>query len=60
MSLASENSARIKYFEHEGHQDLGTSAARNLGIHEAKVTKLPSWTRMTIGYLTNLTLRQKS
>jgi glycosyltransferase involved in cell wall biosynthesis len=36
MRFASENSARIKYFEHDGHQNLGMSAARNLGIHNAK------------------------
>jgi glycosyltransferase involved in cell wall biosynthesis len=36
MSYASENSARIKYFEHDGHQNLGMSAARNLGIRKAK------------------------
>ena len=36
MSFASENPAQIKYFEHAGHQNLGMSAARNLGIHEAK------------------------
>ena len=35
-SFAAENSARIKYFEHEGHQNLGMSAARNLGIRRAK------------------------
>jgi glycosyltransferase involved in cell wall biosynthesis len=34
--FASENSARIKYFEHDGHQNLGMSAARNLGILHAK------------------------
>ena len=36
MSFASENSERIKYFDHDGHQNLGMSAARNLGIREAK------------------------
>lgn len=36
MSFASENPARIKYFEHDGHQNLGMSAARNLGIRKAK------------------------
>ena len=36
MSFASENSARIKYFEHDSHQNLGMSAARNLGIRKAK------------------------
>jgi len=36
MRFVSENSARIKYFEHEGHRNLGMSAARNLGIRKAK------------------------
>ncbi|MDQ3007077.1 MAG: glycosyltransferase family 2 protein [Chloroflexota bacterium] len=36
MSFASENSAQIKYFEHDDHQNLGMSAARNLGIRNAK------------------------
>jgi glycosyltransferase involved in cell wall biosynthesis len=36
MRFVSENSARIKYFEHEDHQNLGMSAARNLGIRKAK------------------------
>jgi len=36
MSFAAENSARIKYFEHDAHQNLGMSAARNLGIRKAK------------------------
>jgi glycosyltransferase involved in cell wall biosynthesis len=35
-SFASTYSARIKYFEHDGHQNLGMSAARNLGIRQAK------------------------
>ena len=35
-SFASENAAHIKYFEHDGHQNLGMSAARNLGIRKAK------------------------
>lgn len=35
MSFASENSARVKYFDHDGHQNLGMSAARNLGIRNA-------------------------
>jgi glycosyltransferase involved in cell wall biosynthesis len=58
LSFAFENSARIKYFEHDGHQNLGMSAARNLGIRKAKVTISPSWARMTIGCLANLTFRQ--
>ena len=36
MSFALENSAQIKYLEHDGHQNLGMSAARNLGIRKAK------------------------
>ncbi len=35
-SFASDNSIQIKYFEHEGHQNLGMSAARNLGIRKSK------------------------
>ena len=35
LRFASENSSRIKYIEHDGHQNLGMSAARNLGIHKA-------------------------
>lgn len=27
---------RIRYFEHENHQNYGTGASRNLGIHQAK------------------------
>lgn len=34
--FASENPAQIRYLEHEGHQNRGMSAARNLGIREAK------------------------
>ena len=36
LRFASENSAQIKYFEHDGHQNLGMSAARNLGIRKVK------------------------
>ena len=36
MSFASEDSAQIKYMDHDGHQNLGMSAARNLGIRNAK------------------------
>jgi glycosyltransferase involved in cell wall biosynthesis len=36
MRFAAENSGRIKYFEHNGHQNLGMSAARNLGIRQSK------------------------
>jgi glycosyltransferase involved in cell wall biosynthesis len=32
----SQNPLRMRYFEHAGHQNLGMSAARNLGIHHAK------------------------
>jgi glycosyltransferase involved in cell wall biosynthesis len=34
--FASANSVRIRYFEHDGHQNLGMSAARNIGIRKAK------------------------
>jgi glycosyltransferase involved in cell wall biosynthesis len=34
-SFASKNAEKIKYFEHDGHQNLGMSAARNLGINKA-------------------------
>ena len=27
---------KVRYFEHEGHQNRGSSAARNLGIHHAR------------------------
>ena len=36
QSFVSEHSARIKYLEHDSHRNLGMSAARNLGIREAK------------------------
>jgi glycosyltransferase involved in cell wall biosynthesis len=32
---ASQNPSRIRYLEHEGHQNWGMSAARNLGIRNA-------------------------
>lgn len=35
-NFASVDTGRIKYLEHEGHQNLGMSAARNRGIREAK------------------------
>jgi glycosyltransferase involved in cell wall biosynthesis len=35
-SLASQDLSRIHYLEHEGHQNRGMSASRNLGIHNAK------------------------
>ena len=28
--------AKVRYLEHEGHQNLGASAARNLGVHNAR------------------------
>ena len=36
IKFASQNPFRIKYLEHDGHQNLGMSAARNLGIRNAK------------------------
>jgi glycosyltransferase involved in cell wall biosynthesis len=33
---ASQDPLRILYFDHEGHQNLGMSAARNLGLRKAK------------------------
>jgi len=36
LRFASQNPTRIKYLEHEEHQNLGMSAARNLGISKAK------------------------
>lgn len=36
LNFASQNPSRIKYLEHDGHQNLGMSAARNLGISRAK------------------------
>jgi glycosyltransferase involved in cell wall biosynthesis len=36
MRFADENATKIKYFEHEGHRNLGMSAARNLGIRQAR------------------------
>lgn len=35
-TFASQNPLQIHYLEHEGHQNLGMSAARNLGIRKAK------------------------
>jgi glycosyltransferase involved in cell wall biosynthesis len=35
LSYASNRPSRIFYLEHEGHQNLGMSAARNLGIRHA-------------------------
>jgi glycosyltransferase involved in cell wall biosynthesis len=36
MSYVAKQPERIVYLEHEGHQNLGMSAARNLGIQRAK------------------------
>lgn len=36
LRFASENPEQIRYYEHEGHRNLGMSAARNLGIRKAK------------------------
>lgn len=36
VSYASQNPTRIKYLEHDGHQNLDMSATRNLGIRKAK------------------------
>lgn len=35
-SFADRNPSRIIYLEHDGHQNLGMSAARNLGIRNAR------------------------
>ena len=35
-SFASQNTSRIRYLEHDGHQNLGMSATRNTGIRHAK------------------------
>jgi glycosyltransferase involved in cell wall biosynthesis len=34
--IALQNPQKIRYFEHEGHANLGMSASRNLGIAQAK------------------------
>jgi glycosyltransferase involved in cell wall biosynthesis len=34
--FASQDPLRIRYLEHDGHQNLGMSATRNLGIRKAK------------------------
>jgi glycosyltransferase involved in cell wall biosynthesis/SAM-dependent methyltransferase len=36
--IAAEHPNRIRYLEHTGHQNLGMSASRNLGIRHAKGT----------------------
>src|SRR5688572_8206551 len=36
LSYANSFSNKIKYLEHEGHQNKGMSATRNLGINHSK------------------------
>jgi glycosyltransferase involved in cell wall biosynthesis len=36
IKFASQYPSQIKYLEHDGHQNLGMSAARNLGLRNAK------------------------
>jgi glycosyltransferase involved in cell wall biosynthesis/SAM-dependent methyltransferase len=36
--VAAEHSTRVRYLEHAGHQNLGMSASRNLGVRHAKGT----------------------
>jgi len=36
LNYAEQYPEKVCYFEHEGHQNRGMSAARNLGIHNAK------------------------
>jgi len=33
---AQREPARVRYFEHPGHRNLGMSASRNLGLHHAR------------------------
>ena len=35
-SIADQRPGKIRYLEHAGHQNLGMSASRNLGIRHAK------------------------
>lgn len=35
-SIADQHPDKVRYFEHAGHQNLGMSASRNLGIRHAK------------------------
>ena len=35
-SIADQHPDKIRYFEHAGHQNLGMSASRNLGVRHAK------------------------
>src|SRR5436190_10910923 len=34
--IAAQHTTRVRYLEHTGHQNLGMSASRNLGIRYAK------------------------
>lgn len=36
LQYAHKNPAKIRYLEHQEHQNLGTSASRNLGINDAQ------------------------
>ncbi|HMQ29576.1 MAG TPA: glycosyltransferase family A protein [Chloroflexaceae bacterium] len=36
LAYAARHPGRIRYLEHAGHQNLGMSATRNLGIHHAR------------------------
>jgi len=36
--IAAQHPARVHYLEHTGHQNLGMSASRNLGVRQAKGT----------------------
>src|SRR5215510_3734454 len=35
LSCAKQHPGRVKYLEHDGHQNLGMSASRNLGIEHS-------------------------
>jgi glycosyltransferase involved in cell wall biosynthesis len=35
-SYAENHAEKVRYLEHEGHQNRGASAARNLGVHNAR------------------------
>jgi glycosyltransferase involved in cell wall biosynthesis len=36
LNYAAQHPAKVRYLEHEGHQNQGMSASRNLGIRQAK------------------------
>ncbi|NMG11518.1 glycosyltransferase family 2 protein [Brasilonema sp. UFV-L1] len=36
LRYAQKNPTKVRYLEHENHQNLGKSSSRNLGIHHAK------------------------